>query len=123
MARILIIEDDELVRSMLKTMLEREGYEVLEAPDGKEGIKVSNNSPADLVITDIIMPEKEGIETIIELKQISPKMKIIAISGGGRIGAETYLNIAKKFGAAFTFTKPIDRKELLNAIQEVLKQP
>ncbi len=96
---------------------------MLEACDGKEGIKVSSNSPADLVITDIIMPEKEGIETIIELRQMSPEMKIIAISGGGRIGAETYLNIAKKFGAAFTFAKPIDRKELLDAIQEILRQP
>ena len=120
MARVLIVEDDELVRSMLKTTLEREGYEVMEASDGEKGIRLMKKNPAHLVITDIIMPDKEGIETIIELKRIFPGIKIVAISGGGRIGPETYLDMAEKFGAMRTFVKPIDRKELLKAVKELI---
>ncbi|MDM8549209.1 response regulator [Desulfobacterales bacterium HSG2] len=120
MARILIIEDDSLVRSMLKATMEREGHEVLDAPDGIKGAKLYREKSADLVITDIVMPDKEGIETILELKRLSPGLKIIAISGGGRIGPETYLELAGKFGAERTFVKPIDRKELVKAVQELL---
>ena len=83
MARILIIDDEPQIRSMLKLMLEREDYEVVEAPDGVEGIKVYRQNPADLIITDLIMPNKDGIGMIIDLKKEFPDVNIIAMSGGG----------------------------------------
>jgi len=120
MARILIIEDDDQTRSMLRQVLEREGYEVVDAPDGREGIRLYRGKPTDLIITDIIMPEKEGIETIMELKRDFPDVKIIAMSGGGRIGPDEYLHVAKKLGAQRTFAKPVEREEMLKAIRELL---
>jgi len=101
-------------------MFEREGYEVVDAPDGKVAMRLHQEEPADLVITDLIMPEKEGIETIMELRQTSPDVKIIAISGGGRIEPETHLKVAKGLGAMRTFTKPIEPKELLSSVRELL---
>ena len=119
MRRILIIDDDTLFRQMLRQMLERAGYEVVEAEDGKKGTELFREAPTDLIITDIIMPEKEGIETIIELKREFAEVKIIALSGGGRLKAKECLNGAKGLGASHIFTKPFDRKELLEAIQEL----
>ena len=121
MARILIIDDEPQIRSMLKLMLERDGYEVVEAPDGVEGIKVYRQNPADLIITDLIMPNKDGIGMIIELKKEYPDVKIIAMSGGGLNKPEGYLKGAKKLGAACTLTKPIDREEMLKAVKDLLK--
>lgn len=123
MALILIIDDEPQIRSMLKLMLERDGYEVAEAPDGREGIKIHRQNPADLIITDLIMPNKDGIGMIIELRKEFPDVKIIAMSGGGLNKPEGYLRGAKKLGAACTLTKPIDRDELLRAIKDVLKTP
>ncbi len=120
MKRILVIDDDVQVRQMLKQTLEREGYEVVDAADGNEGIKLYRDEPTDLIITDIIMPDKEGIETIIELKRDFPDVKIIAVSGGGRIDSRNYLEVAHGFGVDRTFTKPFDRAELLEAIQQLL---
>lgn len=120
MKRILVIDDDIQVRQMLKQTLQRAGYEVAAAADGNEGIKLYRDEPTDLVITDIIMPEKEGIETIMELKRDFPDVKIIAISGGGRVVPGNYLEIAHRLGADRTFAKPFDRVELLEAIQQLL---
>jgi PAS domain S-box-containing protein len=119
-ARILIIDDDVEIRAMLRNILERTGYEVVDAPDGKVAMRLHRNEPADLIITDLIMPEKEGIETIIELKRDFPEVKIIAISGGGRSGAKDYLSIAQQMGAMRIFSKPIDRDDLLEAVRELL---
>ncbi len=88
MPRILVIEDEIQVRRLTRQMLELEGFEVLEAGDGDTGLQMFAENSIDLVITDIIMPGKEGIETILELKQKRPDIKIIAISGGGRIGPD-----------------------------------
>jgi len=121
MARILVIEDVEEVRDVIRRTLEAEGYEVVEASDGKEGIKLYREKQADLIITDIIMPDKEGIETIKELRQDFPDMKIIAISGGGRIGPFDYLNLAKQFGASRTLAKPFELKELVKIVRELLE--
>ena len=121
MARILIIDDDEQLLAMLRQTLEREGYEVMEASDGNEGLRRYRENPTDLIITDLIMPEKEGMETIMELRRDFPDVKIIAISGGGRVDPWQYLSIAKSFGVQYTFAKPIERKELLNAVRELLK--
>ena len=123
MALILIIDDEPQIRSMLKLMLERDGYEVAEAPDGIEGIRVFRQNPAELIITDLIMPNKDGIGLIIDLKKEFPNLKIIAMSGGGLNKPEGYLKGAKKLGAACTLTKPIDRGEMLRAIKDVLKSP
>lgn len=121
MARILIIDDEAPIRALLKKILEREGYETVPASGGKEGIKIHRENPADLIITDLIMPEKEGLETIMELRRDFPDVKIIAMSGGGKIDPETYLHIAKTLGAIRTIAKPFDRRELLNTIQELLE--
>ncbi len=120
MARILIIDDDVQILDMLRQTLELKGYEVVDAANGKKGIRLYRENPADLIITDIIMPEQEGIEIIMELKQDFPDVKIIAISGGGRIGPEGYLSIAKQLGARYTFSKPVKRKELLSAVRELI---
>jgi YesN/AraC family two-component response regulator len=122
MPSILIIDDDAQILKMLRQILERESYDVTEAFNGKQGLRLYRKNPTDLVITDIIMPEKEGIEIIIELKRDYPDVKIIAISGGGRINPEDYLDIAKRLGAHRIFTKPVERKELLNAVRELLVQ-
>ena len=123
MARILVIEDDLDVRRLLRDVLGRAGHGVVEAADGAEGIERARSQPVDLVITDILMPEKEGIETILELKSGWKDVKIIAISGGGRVGPDDYLESARLVGAQRTFTKPFDPKALLQAVEELLDSP
>lgn len=119
--RILVIDDELQIRLMLRQAIEKAGFEVDDAPDGREGIDAFKRKKADLIITDIIMPEKEGIETIMAFKRIDPGVKIIAISGGGRIQSEDYLNIATKVGASYSFSKPFSIIELLAKINELLK--
>jgi DNA-binding response OmpR family regulator len=121
MARILIIDDEAMIRNLLVRMLEREGYETVTASNGKDGINIHRKNPADLIITDLIMPDKEGIETIMELRRDFQDVKIIAMSGGGKTDSETYLHIAKTIGAIKTLAKPFDRKELLTTIRELLE--
>ena len=121
MARILIIDDEAMIRDLLVRILEREGYETVTASGGKDGIKIHRENPADLIITDLIMPEKEGIETIMELRRYFQDVKIIAMSGGGKIDPETYLQIAKTMGAIETIAKPFDLRELLKTVQELLE--
>jgi YesN/AraC family two-component response regulator len=122
MASILIIDDDPQILVMLGQILEREGHEVVEASNGKEGLKLYRENPTDLVITDLIMPEKEGIETIMEFRRDFPDVKIIAISGGGQIDAEQYLSMAQKLGVEKTFAKPVERAELLKVLRELFNQ-
>ena len=122
MANILIIDDDDQFREMLRQMLERAGYEVVEAPDGKEGLRLFRENKVDLVITDIFMPEKEGLEVLMEFRRNFPDTKIIAISGGARnISPEESLKMAEAFGAKYTFKKPVDREALLDAVKELLE--
>ncbi len=120
MARILIIDEEEQVRRYLRKILEAQGHEVVAASDGKLGIELCREEPTDLIITDIFMPEKEGLETIRELRRDYPDVKIIAISGGGRTGNLDFLPLAEKFGALRTLDKPFTRQEMLDAVQEVL---
>ncbi len=120
MTTILIIDDDVQVLAVYRGMLEREGFRVLESLDGLEGIETCRKEVIDLVITDIIMPGKEGLETILELRQEFPKLGIIAVSGGGRLGAGSYLPLAEKMGAHRTLTKPFTRQELLEIVGDVL---
>jgi len=120
MNKVLIVDDDQQIRNMLRITLEREGYEVIEAADGMEALTAYKTQAVDLVVTDIVMPEKEGIELIMELKGIDPAVKIIAISGGGRINPEDYLKWARRFGVKHTFSKPVDRQKLLDAVATLL---
>jgi len=120
MKRILIIDDNDQLRSLLREILELGNYVVTEAPNGDIGARLFRQQPADLVITDIFMPEKEGLETIRELRRDFPDVKIIAISGGGSRGALGYLPTAKKLGAHRTFIKPFEMLELLAAVHELL---
>ena len=120
MATILLVDDDEQYRSMLSEVLYRADYEVYEARDGNEALKIYREWPTDLVITDLIMPGKEGLETIQELRRSNPEVRIIAISGGGRVGPENYLQYAAEFGAQRILAKPFSHRELLDAINQVL---
>ncbi len=122
MTQILVIDDDIEIREMLKQLLERADYEVSVAPDGKVALRLHHAKPADLVITDIVMPEKEGLETIMELRRDFPSVKVIAISGGGKIEANNYLDIAKAMGAQRTFVKPFELNELLEAVRKLLQK-
>ena len=120
MQKILIIDDEPHILLMLKKMLERVGYEIEIATNGVEGIKLFKESGSDLVITDIIMPEKEGLETIREMRRIKSDLKIIAMSGGGKVSADNYLQIARIFGAAKSIAKPFTQKEMVSAVQSLL---
>jgi CheY-like chemotaxis protein len=119
-ARILIIEDDPEVRDFLESLLERAGYETVTAANGKEGVDVFTTSPVDLVITDIIMPEKDGIETIMDMKRLNPSLKVIAISGGGRSEPEDYLHSARLLGADQAIRKPFDNEDFVRSVRELL---
>lgn len=122
MAHVMIIDDDQYVRSVVKQMLEVDGYEVTEAEDGRKGYEKHKENQADLIITDIIMPEEGGLETIMKIKRDYPETKIIAISGGGRIVQVDFLAIAKNLGVTKTMQKPLERIELLKAVKEALAQ-
>jgi DNA-binding NtrC family response regulator len=123
MQRILLIDDDHHILLMIKKMLERAGYEVDLASNGNEGLELFQKSPAALVITDIIMPEKEGLETIREMKRLQPDLKIIAMSGGGKISADNYLETAKIFGASVVLEKPFSQKTMVSAVNKLMGQP
>lgn len=118
---ILIIDDDETMRLLLREILEKEGYEVSDAPNGAVGIIAHEKNPADLIITDMFMPEKEGISTIMDLNLNSPQTKIIAISGGGRDPNVDFLELARNLGAQHTLKKPFDKEELLGAVRDLLQ--
>jgi DNA-binding response OmpR family regulator len=123
MARILLIEDDEQFRRMLRAVLEHEGYVVEEAQNGRQGVANCRATPADLVITNIIMPEQEGLETIRILRQEFPAVKIIAISGGGAWRNLDFLSVARQLGAWRTLRKPFEMRELRAAVGEGLQTP
>jgi CheY-like chemotaxis protein len=120
MPGILIVEDDRDLREMLKASLVKRRYTVMEAADGKEAILHFRPSITDLVLTDLIMPEEDGLKVIMRLKEIKPGLKIIAISGGGKAGPGNYLNLAKVLGADAVFPKPFSVNELISKIEEMV---
>jgi DNA-binding response OmpR family regulator len=122
MAKILVFDDEPSILLLIKKMLEKAGHEVDIALNGKEGMKLFEKNRPDLLITDILMPEKEGLETIFELRRKYSELKIIAISGGGRIGPEGYLPSAKLFGADMVFQKPLIQEEFLQAVSLLLNE-
>lgn len=120
MKTILVIDDNEDLLGMICNLLSRSGYNVLSAIDGEQGLKVYFDNSPDLVVTDLVMPNKEGIELIVELNAQQPKPKIIAISGGGKIGPEVYLPLAETLGADDILQKPFRKDEFLYAVKNLL---
>jgi CheY-like chemotaxis protein len=121
MARILVIDDDASVRMVVRHMLNRAGHKVAEAPDGQVGVSLYETLRPDLVLTDIIMPNQEGIETILQLRRLDPLVRIIAMSGGGRTGNKDFLAMAEKLGASGVIAKPFRANELTDIVTRVLE--
>lgn len=120
MADILVVDDEKLICEMLDILLSRAGHRVTTAFDGIQALEAVKTTPVDLVIADIVMPEKDGLETIMQLRQEHPSIQIIAISGGSRIGNADFLAMAAEFGACETFYKPLDKDALLCAVDKCL---
>ena len=121
MARILLVDDEEIVLHLFVSILELDHHEVTTAHDGNGALAALAHGVFDLVITDLVMPDKEGIETIVEMRKTRPELPIIAMSGGGRGSAADYLELAANLGARKTLTKPFAAQALLDAVQEVLR--
>jgi CheY-like chemotaxis protein len=120
MPAILIVEDDSELREMLKLSLTRKRFTVLEAENGKDAILHFKPSITDMVVTDLIMPEEDGLKVIMKLREIKPSIKIIAISGGGKAGPGSYLNLAKALGADAVYSKPFSLNDMITKIEELL---
>jgi len=117
---VLVVDDDQDIRQMLCQVMMSQGYTVIEADDGENAVQMVETHHPDLVITDIVMPRKEGLELISELKAFNPEMKVIAFSGGGKASPENYLAFAKGMGADAVFTKPVPIAQLQIKVMELL---
>lgn len=120
MAQLLVIDDDEQVRKTLANMLSSAGHTVATADDGRSGARAAAIAAYDVILVDILMPEKEGIETIIELRRQQPSVKLIAISGGGRTESVDFLDLAKQLGADAALRKPIALRRLVETVNALL---
>jgi CheY-like chemotaxis protein len=122
MYRVLIVEDDAIIRDMLVQMMRQEGYDTYEAEDGKEALKIVDSRKPNLVITDLLMPEKEGLELIQEVRKKDKKIKIVAISGGSRlIDADQSLKTAQLIGADRVCKKPLNRTKFIQDMRELIE--
>jgi DNA-binding response OmpR family regulator len=121
MAAILLVEDELELKEMLKIALARRSFTVIEAENGREAIARFRPGITDLVITDLIMPEEDGLKVIIKVREVKPSVRIIAISGGGKAGPGNYLSLAKALGADAVFSKPFSIAELLKKAEELLE--
>jgi len=120
MTGVLIVEDDKELREMLKTSLQRRNFSVFEALNGKDAIQHFKPTITDIVVTDLIMPDEDGLKVIMKLRQLKPSLKIIAISGGGKAGPGSYLNLARMLGADAVYSKPFAMSDLLSKIEELM---
>jgi len=119
-ADILVIEDSSEVRTIVRSMLEREGHDVREAINGEEGLERFQEHPADLVLTDLFMPKKAGIETIADLLEIDPQLKIVAMTAHGSDEQYDFLRVAEALGAVATLEKPFRAKDLIATVATLL---
>lgn len=115
--KILLIDDDELIRTTCRNILKKDGYTVVEAGDGNVGVQLFKSENPDIVVTDMLMPDKEGLETISDIREINSKAKIIAISSGGSTQNMGFLQLAKQIGADCVLKKPFRPAELLTAVK------
>lgn len=122
MARVMVIDDDEVVRMTLTLVLEKAGHEVVAAEDGRKGMALFKMNPADVVLTDIYMPNQEGLATIMALRRTCPAVKVVAISGGGANAGLDVLPVAEALGADRALRKPVNPKDLI-AVIEALTTP
>jgi CheY-like chemotaxis protein len=122
-ASILLVDDNQLVSETLSAILQQAGYATTTAANGDAGLKKLRSQEFDLVITDIMMPHKDGIETILEIRRNNPSQKIIAISGGSLEVSLDYLRFAEKLGADGILHKPINREQLLKVVEPLLERP
>lgn len=120
MARILIADDDSEIRITLQKLLQMVGHEVELAKDGLEAVRILDTETFDLMVTDIVMPNQEGLESIMQARQKHPNLHLIAMSGGGKDRTENYLRMAKSFGAAAVFMKPFSPREMLDKVNELV---
>jgi len=120
MARILLVDDEPMLRRTLRTILEKAGHEVTEAGDGDQALLMFEEDKPDMVITDIVMPNREGVETIREMRRLDTRLPIIAMSGGGNTGGDLFLRLASLLGANHTLSKPIRQAVLLEAVDACL---
>jgi CheY-like chemotaxis protein len=119
-ARIIVVEDNPQERHLLRLLLEREGHQVVEAGDGGEAIRAFRQQPSELLLCDLFMPGKEGLETIRELRRDFPDVKIVAMSGGAFNRALNFLPIAARLGALAVLSKPFTVEALLAVVEDVL---
>jgi DNA-binding response OmpR family regulator len=120
--RILVIDDDIMTLEVIRKILEAEGYQVVTALNGQKGLDAFRQNPVDLVITDLVMPVKDGLRTIMELREEDQILPIIAISAGGAIAKERYLTAAQYLGDITAIPKPLKRKEIVQTVKRLLQQ-
>jgi len=122
MARILVIDDDIQLRGLLRSILERAGYEVYEAANGRIGLELQRQLNSDLIITDIFMPEMEGTELLMGLRDEFPQVEVIVMSGGGNVHDVDFLELAENLGAFKAFQKPFRKHDLLMTVRSILSK-
>ena len=121
MKKILIIDDDDLLRGSIEACLSQVGFDVSTACNGQIGSEKALEEPFDLIITDIVMPDKEGLETIMDIKRQNPGQRILAMSGGGYVSPDEYLEIAQEFGADRVLAKPFQLAKMISMVEELTK--
>jgi CheY-like chemotaxis protein len=122
MIRLLVVEDNDDFRFIVCEMLADLDYQVFTATNGVQALAVLESQAIDIVLTDMIMPDKEGLETVREIRRKYPTIKIAAMSGGGRVNANNYLDLAKRLGASVTFEKPFRAQELLMGLERIVSE-
>jgi two-component system response regulator (stage 0 sporulation protein F) len=120
MATILVIDDEPQIRALLKRLLEKAGHRVVEAAEGQEAVRPVQEGPVHLIITDVIMPEKGGLETMMELRRDFPDINIIIMSGKVQTKSDVFKSMTRQFGVKYVFQKPFDTQELLARVQELV---
>ncbi|HEX6692557.1 MAG TPA: response regulator [Burkholderiales bacterium] len=118
--RVLVVDDNEDLRNTIGALLQADGFDVVLAADGQAALAQHQVRPVDVVLTDLFMPDKDGIETIVELRKLSPGVKIVAMSGWTSSQGSDYLQVAREIGASVTLQKPFDPEELSRVLRRLV---